>query len=167
MNQAVASRVVASRTVAGRTGADRMVPRGALIGAAALIVFSIVAAGVGRLTGVGAVRADYTDAVWAMSFRFEDRPDGGITVVAPESGATIGVVPAGSDGFVRTVLRSLAFDRERQGVGAGPAFVISKWSDGPITIDDPATNRRIDLAAFGAANMQSFEKVIAMRGDKP
>ncbi|GAB1717002.1 MAG: hypothetical protein NTAFB05_20440 [Nitrobacter sp.] len=145
-----------------------MVPRGALIGAAALIIFSIVAASVGRLTGIGTVRANYTGTVWAMSFRFEDRPDGGINVVAPESGATIGVLPAGSDGFVRTVLRSLAFDRERQGVGAaGPAFVISKWSDGHTTIDDPATNRRVDLAAFGAGNMQSFEKVIAMRGDKP
>lgn len=160
MNRAAASRAVTTR-------ADRMVPRGALIGAAALIAFSLVAASVGRFTGIGAVRADYARTVWTMSFRFEDRPDGGVSVIAPESGATIGVVPAGSDGFIRTVLRSLAFDRERQGVGAGPAFAISKWSDGHTTIDDPATNRRVDLAAFGAANMQSFEKVIAMRGDKP
>ena len=167
MNRAVASRAITGRAGANRAGADRMVPRGALIGAAALIVFSIVAAGFGRLTGVGTVRVDYGGAARSMSFRFEDRPDGGITVIAPESGAALGVVPAGSDGFVRTVLRSLAFDRERQGVGAGPAFVISRWSDGHTTIDDPATKRRVDLAAFGAANMQSFEKVIAMRGDKP
>lgn len=147
--------------------ASRMVPKGAIIGAAALIGFSLVAAGVGRLTGVGAVRADYANTVHTVSFRFEDRADGGISVIAPESGATIGVVPAGTDGFVRTVLRSLAFDRQRHGVGAGPAFTITKWSDGQSTIDDPVTGRRVDLAAFGVANMQTFEHLVAMRGAKP
>lgn len=147
--------------------ASRMVPKGAIIGAAALIGFSLVVAGVGRLTGVGAVRANYVNTVHTMSFRFEDRADGGIAVIAPESGATLGVVPAGTDGFVRTVLRSLAFDRQRHGLGAGPPFVIAKWSDGHSTIDDPATGRRVDLAAFGAANMQTFEHLVAMRGAKP
>ena len=146
---------------------ERMVPRGAIIGAAALIGFSLVAAAGGRLTGVGTLRTDHASAVQSQTFRFEDRTDGGISVIAPESGATLGVVPAGTDGFVRTVLRSLAFDRQRHGVGAGPAFVIARWSDGHSTIDDPATGRRVDLAAFGAANMRAFEHLIAMRGDKP
>jgi len=146
--------------------ANQTVPRGAILGAAALIGFSLVAASVGRLTGVGAVRTDYVNTVQTTSFRFEDRTDGGIAVIAPETGATIGVVPAGTDGFVRTVLRSLAFDRHRHGVGAGPAFIIAKWSDGHSTIDDPATGRRVDLAAFGVANMQSFEHLVAMRGAK-
>ena len=147
--------------------ADRMVPRGAILGAAALIGFALVVASVGRLTGIGAVREDYATSVQSMSFRFEDRTDGGIAVIAPESGAVIGVVPAGTDGFVRTVLRSFAFDRQRHSVGAGPAFVIARWSDGHSTIEDPATGRRVDLAAFGAANMQAFEHVVAMRGNKP
>jgi len=147
--------------------ADRMVPRGAILGAATLIAFSLVVASVGRLTGIGAVREAYAMPVQSMSFRFEDRTDGGIAVIAPESGAIIGVVPAGTDGFVRTVLRSFAFDRQRHGVGAGPAFVIARWPDGHSTIEDPSTGRRVDLAAFGAANMQAFEHVVAMRGNKP
>jgi putative photosynthetic complex assembly protein len=147
--------------------ANRMVPRGAILGAAALIGFSLVAASVGRLTGVGAVRTDYANTVQTTSFRFEDRTDGGISVIAPETEVIIGVVPAGTDGFVRTVLRSLAFDRQRHGVGAGPAFVIAKWSDGHSTIDDPSTGRRVDLAAFGVANMQTFERLVAMRSAKP
>ena len=64
------------------------------------------------------------------------------------------------------VLRSLAFDRQRHGVGAGPAFIIAKWSDGHSTIDDPATGRHVDLAAFGEANMQTFERLVAMREAK-
>jgi putative photosynthetic complex assembly protein len=146
--------------------AKRMVPKGAIVGAAALIGFSLVAASLGRLTGVGTVRVDYASTVQTSSFRFEDRTDGGISVIAPETGATIGVVPAGTDGFVRTVLRSLAFDRHRLGLGAGPPFIIAKWADGHSTIDDPATGRRVDLAAFGAANMQAFEHLVEMRGDK-
>jgi putative photosynthetic complex assembly protein len=143
-----------------------MVPRGAIIGAAALIGFSLVAASVGRITGVGAVRTDYAGTTQTLSFRFEDRADGGISVIAPESGVILGVVPAGTDGFVRTVLRSLAFDRRRHGVGAAPAFVIARWSNGHSTIDDPATGRRVDLAAFGADNMRAFEHLVAMRGEK-
>jgi putative photosynthetic complex assembly protein len=146
------------------TVADRAVPRGAILGAVALIVFAIVVAAGGRLTGVGAVRADYVRSVQTTSFRFEDRPDGGISVIAPETGAVVGVVPAGTDGFVRTVLRSLAFDRRRHHAGSEPAFLITKWADGHSTLDDPVTGRRVDLAAFGAANMQTFANLLTMRG---
>ena len=57
---------------------DRNVPRGALIGAAALISFALVAASVGRLTGVGSVRAEYSVPLSSVALRFEDRSDGGI-----------------------------------------------------------------------------------------
>ena len=146
--------------------AGRMVPRGALLGAAALIGFSLVAASLGRFTGVGTTHVDYAGTVQTLSFRFEDRTDGGISVIAPETGATIGVVPSGTDGFVRTVLRSFAFDRQRHGIGAEPAFIIAKWADGHSTIDDPTTGKRVDLAAFGNINMQAFEHLIAMREGK-
>jgi len=147
--------------------ANRMVPKGAIVGAAVLITFALAVASLARLTGIGTVRVDYASTVQTMAFRFEDRTDGGISVIAPETGATIGVVPAGTDGFVRTVLRSLAFDRQRHGLGSGAAFIVARWADGHSTIDDPATGRRVDLAAFGAANMQAFEHLVAMRGDKP
>ena len=148
------------------TIAERMVPRNALLGAAALIAFALVAAGVGRVTGKGLVHADQDAASQTAMFRFEDRPDGGISVIAPESGTTLGVLPAGEDGFIRTVLRSFAFDRQRRGMDSEPAFVLSRGPQGPTTIDDPATNVRVDLRAFGAANRQSFEKLMAMRGEK-
>jgi putative photosynthetic complex assembly protein len=150
----------------GEAVAHRNIPRGALFSAAALIVFTIVTASIGRLTGIGAVHADYAAAVQTTAFRFEDRVDGGISVIAPETGAVVGVVPAGTDGFVRTVLRSLAFDRQRHNVDSGPSFIITRWSDGHATIDDPSTGRRVDLAAFGLANMQSFANLMTMRGSK-
>lgn len=147
--------------------ADRNVPRGALIGAAALISFAILAASVARLTDIGAVRGNYSAPLSAVALRFEDRPDGGISVIAPETGAVVGVVEAGTDGFVRTVLRSMAFDRQRRGVGSGPPFIVVKWPNGQSTLDDPSTGRRIDLAAFGADNMRSFAKLMKTQGERP
>ena len=87
--------------------ADRNVPRGALIGAAALICFAIAAAATGRATGIGAVRTDYSAPTHTVALRFEDRSDGGISVIAPETGAVVGTVEVGTDGFIRTVLRSM------------------------------------------------------------
>jgi putative photosynthetic complex assembly protein len=142
--------------------ADRTVPKGALLGAAALVAFSIVTAGVGRLTGIGAVHSEFAAPLRSVPLRFEDRADGGISVIAPNSGAIIGVVPVGTDGFVRTALRSLAFDRERRGVGHGPAFLINKWPDGETTLDDPATGRRVTLGAFGDANLKAFTNLMTM-----
>lgn len=146
---------------------DRNVPRGALIGAAALISFAILAAAVGRLTGIGAVRAGYSVPVHAVALRFEDRPGGGISVIAPETGSVVEVIEPGTDGFVRTALRSLAFDRQRRGIGSGPPFVIAKWPNGHATLDDPATGRRVDLVAFGTVNMQTFTRLMTAEGGRP
>lgn len=150
----------------GHVVAAQHVPRGALFGAAALIAFAIMAAAIGRHTGIGAVHPGYSAPVSSIALRFEDRPDGGISVIAPETGATVGVIEAGTDGFVRTVLRSMAFDRQRRGIGSGPAFVVVKWPSGQSTLDDPSTGRRVDLAAFGAANMQTFARLINAQGEK-
>ncbi|MBR0934162.1 photosynthetic complex assembly protein PuhC [Bradyrhizobium jicamae] len=142
--------------------ADRTVPKRALLGAAVLVAFSIVTAGVGRLTGLGALHSEHGMPVRSVSLRFEDRVDGGISVIAPNSGTVIGVVPVGTDGFVRTALRSLAFDRRRHGVGDEPAFLINRWPDGATTLEDPATGRRVALGAFGDANLKAFTNLMAM-----
>lgn len=150
--------------------ADPTVPRSAVIAASVLIAAAIAAAAFCRWTGIGAARFDPTDhsvAVRSLLLRFEDRPDGGVAVVTPDAGERVAVIDAGTDGFVRTVLRSLAYDRHRHNIGSGPAFAITRWSDGRLTLDDPATGRRVDLAAFGAANMRAFETWDTAQGVKP
>ncbi|UFZ07681.1 hypothetical protein LQG66_15835 [Bradyrhizobium ontarionense] len=142
--------------------AEIMIPKGALRAAFALVAFALLAAGVGRVTGLGTVRNDHVAAVQSTALRFEDRADGGIAVVSPASGKLVTVVAAGGDGFLRTVLRSMAFDRQRHAIGSGPAFTINRWSDGHLTLDDPATGRQIDLAPFGADNMRRFTGLMAM-----
>jgi putative photosynthetic complex assembly protein len=147
--------------------ADIYIPRGAILGAFALIAFAMVTTSVARLTGIGTVHADHATPVQSISLRFEDRPDGGIAVIAPDGGVVLGVIEPGTDGFVRTVLRSLAFDRQRHNIGSGPAFTLNKWSDRHSTLDDPTTGRSVDLVAFGQTNMQAFSNVMTMAGGKP
>jgi hypothetical protein len=66
--------------------AEIMIPKGALRAAFALVAFALLAAGVGRITGLGTVRNDHVATVQSVALRFEDRADGGIAVVSPDSG---------------------------------------------------------------------------------
>jgi putative photosynthetic complex assembly protein len=147
--------------------ADQTVPKGAILGAFALIAFAVVTVSVGRWTGIGTVHFDHASPVQSTSLRFEDRADGGIAVIAPSSGVVLGIIEPGTDGFIRTVLRSLAFDRQRHHIGSGPGFTLNTWSDRHATLDDPSTGRSIDLAAFGKTNMQAFSNLMIMAGGKP
>jgi len=143
------------------------ISRGSLLGAAALIAFALVSVSLARLTGIGTVHSDHATPIESTSLRFEDRPDGGIAVIDPNSGRVLGVVQPGTDGFIRTVLRSLAYDRQRHNIGSGPAFTLTKWSDRHSTLDDPSTGRSIDLVAFGKTNMQAFSNLMIMAGGQP
>jgi len=151
----------------GEIAADQNVPKGAILGAFALIAFALVSVSAARLTGMGTVHFDHANPVRSTSLRFEDRPDGGIAVIAPGSGVVLGVIEPGIDGFIRTVLRSLAFDRQRHHIGSGPAFTLNEWSDRHATLDDPSTGRSVDLVAFGKTNMQAFSNLMIMVGGKP
>lgn len=72
----------------------------------------------------------------------------------------VAVIPPGTNGFLRGSLRGLARERKRQGIGAGPAFRLVRWADGRLTLEDPATRRVIDLAAFGPTNSGAFADLL-------
>jgi putative photosynthetic complex assembly protein len=87
------------------------------------------------------------------------RSNGGAS--STTSGATAGTAPSfGTNGFVRGVLRGLARERRLNDVGAQPPFQLTRWSDGRLSLDDPATGRRIDLVAFGPTNAGAFAQLL-------
>ena len=89
-------------------------PRAALVGAAAMIGFTMVAAITVRLTG-GAHNPPTAAALMARDLAFEDRPDGSILVRDVADGSTVDTLAPGSNGFIRASLRSLAHRREFDG----------------------------------------------------
>jgi putative photosynthetic complex assembly protein len=139
---------------------DRVLPRGAVIAAATLIGFTLLAAAGARVTDVGTTHTPNAAAVEVRDLRFEDRSDGGVAVYESRTGQSVTVIAPGTNGFLRSVLRGLARERKRQEIGAEPPFRLTRWSDGRLSLDDPATGRHIDLEAFGPDNSGVFVRLL-------
>jgi putative photosynthetic complex assembly protein len=138
----------------------RPFPRGALLGAAALVGLALVSAATGRVTGIGVTGAPTAAPVSSRDLRFEDRGDGAVAVYDADTGTVVDVLPPGSNGFLRGVLRGLARDRKRQEIGAEPPFRLTRWADGRLSIEDTATQQRIELASFGPTNATAFARLL-------
>ena len=131
-------------------------PRGLLLAAFALVMFSITATAVGRWSDVGAVHMPASTAVETLLLRFEDLDDGGVAVRDARDQRTIYKVEPQTTGFIRATLRGLARERMRAGVGPEIPFALIRWSNGSISLHDETSGRRIDLDAFGPTNAQAF-----------
>lgn len=140
---------------------NRPFPRGALIGAAALIGFSLLAVTLARVAGLGPVTEPMAPVVQSRELRFADRADGAVLVYDPQGEEVVDLVPPGSGGFVRGVLRALARERRIQGDGASTPFRLSRLADGRLILEDLATGRLIDLKAFGHTNEGAFAPLLA------
>jgi putative photosynthetic complex assembly protein len=138
------------------------VPRGALLAAGALILVTVVAVTIVRLSGID-IRTPEAPVFAARELRFDDRPDGSI-VVLDARGQTLQTM-TGEAGFVRGVLRALARERMRRGLGAEQPFELTAHTDGRLVLRDPLTGERVGLEAFGATNAAVFARLLPQPAD--
>lgn len=143
-----------------QTRQDRRFPRGALFGAAALVGLSLLATGFARFSGIGTTQAPAANVVQSRELRFEDRPDGAVLVYESGTDRIVEVLSPGTNGFVRGVMRSFARERRREDVGPEPPFLLTRWSDGRLSIEDVATHEQIELIAFGPTNFAAFARLL-------
>jgi len=143
---------------------DEPFPRAPLFAAAALVALAIVAVACVRLTGVGAVHVPDAPTISVRELRFEDQPDGGVAVYDVQSNELVKVI-TGSNGFLRGTLRGLARERKRSGFGPDQAFRLVGHADGRLTLEDPATARRVDLESFGPTNVAVFAQLMQPRSE--
>jgi putative photosynthetic complex assembly protein len=135
-------------------------PRWVLLCAGGILAFSLISVGLVRITGNGPdQRAAPVTA--ERSLRFEDRSDGGVSVIDGSSGALLTVLQ-GEQGFVRGALRALSRERYARGLGSQQPFQLMARSDGRLTLFDPATGERIDLESFGPTNASAFARLLAL-----
>jgi putative photosynthetic complex assembly protein len=144
---------------------DRPFPRFALLGAAAVLAAAILLAGTARISDVGTTHMPESSIVVSRDLRFLDREDGAVVIYSAPDGRLVEVLPHGTNGFARGVLRGLARDRKRREIGSEPPFRLVRFSDGRLSLDDPSTGRRIDLDAFGPTNVAVFARLMALHGD--
>jgi putative photosynthetic complex assembly protein len=151
------------------------VPRGPLLGALAVVLVTASAAVAGRVFGVGATREGVpavgmpaAAALERRVLRFADAPDGGILVYdAPSNTLATHLAPGGPDGFLRGALRAMTRQRMLARVGQGPPFVLTRWNDGRLTLDDSATHMHIAVSSFGPTQVESFERLMAATPPAP
>ena len=141
-----------ARQIAHQTGA----PRPLLLGAFALVLFTVVASGAARWSDMGTVHMPASGVVDVVLLRFDDLDDGGVAVMDAADGRQIYKVEPGTNGFIRATMRGLARERMRSGIGAEAPFKLTRWSDGTISLQDETSGRRLDLDAFGPSNAGAF-----------
>ena len=132
-------------------------PRLPLVACAVLALCTLASVSVVRLTGMGSALSEVAPVVHERALRFEDRVDGGITVLDARTGAVIGDVAPGTNGFLRSAMRGLVRERKREGIGPRLPFQLVIRGDQRLTLEDPGTGRRIDLRSFGPTNAGVFE----------
>lgn len=140
------------------------VPREALIGAAALLAFTVGAAAYGRLDPT---RAGPAVPVATRALLFQDAADGAVVIRDAERDLAVGELAPGSNGFARGALRGLARERKRRDVGPEIPFLLVRRADGGLSLEDPATARTIDLSAFGPVNVAPFARLMTANGAAP
>jgi putative photosynthetic complex assembly protein len=141
----------------------QLFPRGALIGAAALVALAVVSAAAARMTGIGTTKMPDVGAVESRDLRFDDRADGAVVIHDVCDDSIVEILSPGTNGFLRGVLRGLVRERKRQGIGPDLPFRLTRWTDGRLSIEDVATRQQIDFGAFGPTNSAVFARLIQER----
>ena len=136
------------------------VPRAALIGAAFLIVGSIALAASARSARLAHPEPEVAP-IASIDLRFEDRSDGTIAVLDANTERPLTTVAAGSNGFVRGVLRGMFRQRKIDSLGRAARFTLAREQNNRLTLTDPENHRRIELDAFGPTNTEAFAKIFA------
>lgn len=148
---------------------ENTVPAPALASAAALVVFALALTATVQLGWIDRAADPEVERAVAeiapvaqRSLRFADLPDGSVEISEASSGAQVATIAAGGEqgGFIRGVLRGLARERRMNGVGEGPAFTLTKWQDGSLSLRDEATGRTVDLGGFGVDNRAAFAALL-------
>lgn len=139
---------------------DIVVPRGALLGAAAVILLSVGLAAAARHAHLAEPSRPLAPARDAIEVRFEDASDGSIRMMDASGARQLASVPPRSDGFVRGVLRGMFRTRKLESVGRQESFRLAREADGHLTLTDPRTGRRVELSSFGPDNAGAFARLL-------
>lgn len=134
-------------------------PRSPLLVGFGLVALALGGATLGSMVGAGAPVAETGTMTIARDLLFEDRSDGAVVVREAADLRPVEVFE-GENGFIRGTLRGFARTRHMDNVSPTLPFRLAKWSDGRLTLDDPATGRHVELLAFGATNAAVFARLL-------
>lgn len=138
-------------------------PKGVLMGIGALMLFSIGVAATTRFSHQNHVTMPPTTALQTRDLAFRDLADGGIDITDANTGALITTVQPKTGGFVRGIMRGLIREHRLWDKPSGTSFCLTRWADGRLSIEDPATHESFELEAFGTTNEKVFAAFLEPR----
>ncbi|MEE4639701.1 MAG: photosynthetic complex assembly protein PuhC [Wenzhouxiangella sp.] len=142
------------------------VPLGVLVGIALVLLATISATAWYRISGNAPISQvpQPQQITAARQLRFEDGPGGTVSVIELIDGRPdqlVEIIEPGEGGFIRGVLRSLARARRASNIGNEHPFLLTQQADGALFLEDPSTQQRIYLQAFGPASTESFKALLS------
>jgi putative photosynthetic complex assembly protein len=138
-------------------------PRIPLAATVSVLALVLVGSTLARLTHFAAPQAAPAPLASTM-LTFNDMPDGAVAVRLAGSGQTVETIPARGGGFLRSTMRVLATERERNGIGPAAPFTLTALPGGRMTLADTATGETLELEAFGPSNEAEFATILQRAG---
>jgi putative photosynthetic complex assembly protein len=126
-----------------------------------LLLAGVLAVGVIRLAGYEPEGISQGSAVSSARLGFVDLGAGVVRIYDWERGIELQTLAPGEGSFVRGVLRSMVRERRSRGLLTDDPFTLSQYADGSLILEDPLTDRRIELWAFGPSNAGVFAALLA------
>ncbi len=130
--------------------------------AASLVVMTLVAVAWIQLTDSGS-RDNPSAVIASIELRFEDHEDGSVIVIDASDGMTLDVLAPGTNGFLRSAMRTFVRARRAEDIGEEAPFTLQRTETGQLLLSDPVTAQRIDLRAFGPTNAEAFGRFLTIR----
>ncbi len=130
-------------------------------GIGAMLACLIVGAGVAHRVGQS-TEIPQSSVVSQRDLVFQDQPDGAITVWDAGTHKLVAQI-TGQAGFLRQTVRGLAMQRKREDDDQKTPFRLIAWADGRLTLDDPVTERHVELECFGETNERVFADLLGTR----
>ncbi|HEX7718596.1 MAG TPA: photosynthetic complex assembly protein PuhC, partial [Woeseiaceae bacterium] len=127
------------------TPAERPFPLPPLLGAAALVITSILLVAGTRLFDDGASSGPPPAIVVSRDLFFEDLDDGSVAILEANDRLLIDVLEPGTNGFLRATLRGLARGRKAMAAGPEQPFRLQLTEHGRLLLVDPVTSQEVDL----------------------
>jgi putative photosynthetic complex assembly protein len=142
------------------TSNAKVFPRWFLLGAAGLMISTMLFAFVARQTDKGALRLSRAPDVAQLMIRFDEQADGSVLVRRQADDAVLEVLPRDGSTFLRGVLRSLHRERAMKRVERGAPFLLARRPDARHAIIDPVTGSRIELDGFGPSHSAAMARLM-------
>lgn len=137
------------------------VPKGALIAAGTVITLAFALALGGRYLGLGRSPEPLSIPVEERALRFTPLGADSFEVHDATSGKLVARLAPDGNGFIVGTLHGATHKRKVAHIDPATPYALTRWQDGRITFDDPATGMHVAVNSFGPTQVASFEQLFA------